>query len=349
MKNRPVRIILALLILAAAGAVIFIYYSVTGKTSRSIYATGIMDGREVNLAPKVAGRISLICCNEGDPVKEGQLAITLESDDIKASVDQAIAGIERAKADINVSRAAVESAEAGIKSSDADTKSAEADLEKARVQMDEAKREAGRAEELHKKEFISKESRDQAVANADAAVAQFKSDGAKLNAARSKREAAVAQMNTSVSQLNASRAALKEAEANLAFNKSKLNDTTILSPVTGTVIFKSMEKGETVSPGVTVLTVVDLNSLYARADIDEQRIGWMALDSPASLTVEGIPGKVFKGKVIEIGRYGEFATQRDVPRGREDIKTFRVKIKVDDPGGLLKPGMTVEAEIEKKR
>jgi RND family efflux transporter MFP subunit len=215
--------------------------------------------------------------------------------------------------------------------------------------MDEAKREAGRAEELHKKEFISKESRDQAVASADAAFAQFKSDGAKLNAARSKREAAVAQMNTSVSQLNASKAALKEAEANLAFNKSKLDDTTISSPVTGTVIFKSMEKGETVSPGVTVLTVVDLNSLYARADIDEQRIGWIALGSPASLTVEGLTGKVFKGKVTEIGRYGEFATQRDVPRGREDIKTFRVKIKVDDPGGLLKPGMTVEAEIEKKR
>jgi HlyD family secretion protein len=349
LKKKPVRIILALFILAAAGVAIFVYYSVRGKNSRFVSATGIMDGREVNLAPKVAGRISLICCNEGDPVEEGQLAITLESDDIKASVDQAIAGIERARADIKVSRAAVESAEAGIRSADADIKSAEADLEKTRVQMDEAQREAGRAEELHKKEFISKESRDQTVANADAAVAQFKSDGAKLNAARSKREAAVAQLKTSVNQLNSSGAALKQAEANLAFNKSKLNDTTILSPVTGTVIFKSMEKGETVSPGVTILTVVDLNSLYARTDIDEQRVGWLALGSPASLTVEGMPGKVFRGKVTEIGRYGEFATQRDVPRGREDIKTFRVKIKVDDPGGLLKPGMTVEAEIEKKR
>lgn len=349
MKKKLVRIILALLIVAAAAVAIFVYFSARGKNSLFVSATGIMDGREVNLAPKVAGRISWICCNEGDLLTEGQRAISLESNDIKASVDQSVAAIERAKSDIKVSQAAVAGAEAGVRSSDADIKSAEADLEKTRVQMDEAKREAGRAEELHKKEFISKESRDQAVASADAALAQFKSDGAKLNAARSKREAAVAQINISVSQLNASRAALKEAEANLAFNKSKLDDTTISSPVTGTVIFRSMEKGETVSPGVTVLTLVDLSSLYARVDIDETRVGWIALGSPASLTVDGMPGKVFRGKVTEIGRYGEFATQRDVPRGREDIKTFRLKIKVDDPAFLLKPGMTVEAAIEKKR
>jgi hypothetical protein len=57
---------------------------------------------------------------------------------------------------------------------------------------------------------------------------------------------------------------LKESEANIAFYRSKLKDMTITTPVTGTVIFKAFEKGETVSPGVTILTVVDLNSLYAR-------------------------------------------------------------------------------------
>jgi HlyD family secretion protein len=74
----------------------------------------------------------------------------------------------------------------------------------------------------------------------------------------------------------------------------------------------------------------------------------VALDSEAFIRAEGIPGKVFKGKVSEIGRYAEFATQRDVTRGRQDIKTFRVKVKVTDTGGVLKPGMTVEVEIPKK-
>jgi hypothetical protein len=58
---------------------------------------------------------------------------------------------------------------------------------------------------------------------------------------------------------------------------------------------------------------------------------------------------VFKGKVSELGRYAEFATQRDVTRGRQDIKTFRVKINIEDSAGLLKPGMTVEVEIPQKK
>jgi HlyD family secretion protein len=72
------------------------------------------------------------------------------------------------------------------------------------------------------------------------------------------------------------------------------------------------------------------------------------LGNDASVTVESRPGKVFRGRVSEIGRYAEFATQRDVTRGRQDIKTFRVKIKVDDKEGILKPGMTVSVEIPKK-
>lgn len=69
---------------------------------------------------------------------------------------------------------------------------------------------------------------------------------------------------------------------------------------------------------------------------------------PFTPIVDGLPGRKFQGRVSEIGRYAEFATQRDVVRGREDIKTFRVKVRVDDPGGFLKPGMTVEVMISKQ-
>ena len=71
------------------------------------------------------------------------------------------------------------------------------------------------------------------------------------------------------------------------------------------------------------------------------------LNAVAMIRTEGESKRVFKGRVSEIGRYAEFATQRDVLRGRQDIKTFRVKIDIDDPAGILKPGMTVEAEIMK--
>ncbi len=348
MKKESRRILILLIILAAAFAGIYVYYVETNRPAASIRVTGIIDGYEVNLAPKVAGRISWECCSEGDTVKEGQVAIRLDSEDIRASVDQAGAGVEKADADIRSSEAAIRTAEANVKSADADAKSAQAGIEKAFAQMEESRKEAERAKELYGSDYISKESRDQSVAAYDVNVAAHKASKEQLNAAHAKRNAAEAQLHASVSQLNSSRAMLREASANLAYYRTKLDDTVIKSPVTGTAIFKSLEAGETVSPGVTIMTVVDLGGLYARVDIDETKVGGIVLNSPALVRVDGVPGKVFRARVSEIGRYAEFATQRDVIRGREDIKTFRVKVKVEDVSGLLKPGMTVEVEIPKK-
>ena len=345
MKRSAKRVIVPLSVVLAACAVITLVYLFRGKEVPALHVTGIIDGIEVNLSPKVAGRISWVRCQEGEMVQEGQAVIALESDDVKASLEQAIAGTERSRADLQVAEASIGTCKANVLGADAEMKSAAAEVEKSRVQMEQSKREADRRKELYDKNLIARESFDQMVAVYDANVAAYESSKEKINAARSKKDAALGQLNAAVGQLNSSRAMLKESEANIAFFRSKLKDMTITTPATGTVIFKAFEKGETVSPGVTILTVVDLNSLYARIDVDETRIGGVVLNGPAVVTVEGVPGRVFKGKVSEIGKYAGFATQRDVVRGREDIKTFRVKVRVDDPSGILKPGMTVDVEI----
>jgi HlyD family secretion protein len=347
LSKKGLRVIIFLIALCVAGVLLYLIFG-GHEAAKSMRVTGIIDGYEVNLAPKVAGRISWECCNEGDAVGEGQVVIRLDSADVRASVEQAAAGVEKAKADMKTDEAAIRSAEANVKSAEADSASAKADIDRAFAQMDQSRKDMQRAKDLSAKEYISKQSLDQAVAAYDVNAAAYSASKEQLVAANEKRRAAEAQLSAAVSQVGSSKAALSEAVANLAYYQSKLDDTVIKSPVNGTVIFKSMETGETVSPGVTIMTLVDLKSLYARVDIDETKIGGIVLDGPAFVRVDGMPGKVFKGKVAEIGRYAEFATQRDVVRGREDIKTFRVKVKVDDKKGLLKPGMTVEVEIPEK-
>lgn len=346
-SKKRLRALLSLIVLCAAGALIF---SSLGRNnvSHSVRVTGIIDGVEVNLAPKVSGRISWTCCTEGDSVSEGQTAVRLESEDVRASVQQAAAGVEKSKADVTTAQASVRSGEANVKSAAADAASARADIQKTKAQMEESGREMERARKLFSKDYISREALDQAVALYDVNAASYEAAREQLNAALERRNASVADLKAARSRLNSSKAGLDESLAGLDYYRSKLKDTVIKSPVSGTVIFKSMETGETVSPGVTIMTIVDLNGLYARVDVDETKIGGIVLDSPAFVRVDGMPGKVFRGKVTEIGRYAEFATQRDVVRGREDIKTFRVKVKVDDKAGLLKPGMTVEVEIPAK-
>lgn len=348
MKKWTKRVIATIVVFIAVFLAIGVSLLSRNRKPPVFHVTGIIDGVEVNLSSKVAGKISRISCNEGDKVQAGQVVITLESDDIKASLEQAMAGVERAKANVKVAEASIENSRANVLAAEAEVKSAAADLEKAGAQMEESRRQADRREDLYKKNLIAKESRDQMVTEHAINVAAYDSSKEKLNAARSRKDVAASQLNAAISQWNSSKAMLKEAEANRAFFRSKRDDTSIVTPVTGTVIFKALETGEMVSPGAAVLTIVDLNSLYARVDIDETKIGRVVLNDKAFVRVEGVPGKTFEGRISEIGRYGEFATQRDVVRGREDIKTFRVKVRVDDPSGTLKPGMTVDVEMPGK-
>lgn len=342
MKRRWVYFAITFLILTTA---LIIFFTGKGRKIEFIKTAGIVEGIEVNISTKVPGRISYICCKEGDAVRKGDRVITLEAKDLRASVKQALAGVEKAKAEVSVSEAAIEGARANITSADAEIKSAIADAEKNRVQMEEAKRQMDRAKALYEREAVSEESRDSAVANYDTAVANYASSKAKLSASYAKRDVAAAQLNTAESQLKYAKAGLRESEADLAYNRARFADTIVKTPISGIVVFKALEKGEMATPGTTILTIVDLNNLYVRVDIEETFVGDIALDSEAIIRTEGAPDRIFKGKVSEVGRYAEFATQRDVLRGRQDIKTFRVKITVNDPTGFLKPGMTVEAKI----
>jgi len=343
------RIVIIAVIVFIVVITTFLFSVNKGKNSGTIKSTGIIEGIEVNLSPKISGRISYLCCNEGDSIEKGRIAIKLESDDLRALAEQARAGIERARADIKVSESAVGNAQANITTAEADIKTTESDIEKARVQMELAKSEMDRATALYKKDFVSKESVDLAVTAYHASVADYTSSQSRLASAHSKRDAAEAQLKTAESQVSSAKANLKQAEATLSYNLARLADTIITSPLSGNVFFKAVEQGETVSPGMTILTIVDMQDLYARVDIDETLIDNVVLNSKAVISTEGATGRKFNGTVYEIGRYAQFATQRDVTRGRQDIKTFRVKIKLEDNGGVLKPGMTAEVEILKKK
>ncbi len=81
------RIIIPAIILLVVGTIIIIFYARREKRAETIHTTGIVEGVEVNLSPKVSGRISYMCCNEGDSVREGEVVIKLESDDLRASVE----------------------------------------------------------------------------------------------------------------------------------------------------------------------------------------------------------------------------------------------------------------------
>ena len=128
----------------------------------------------------------------------------------------------------------------------------------------------------------------------------------------------------------------------MQFYTDQLNDTVIRAPISGTVVSKNLEVGEWVTPGTPILTVDDLSTIWARVDMEETDLGAIRIGSPAQVTLPTRPPLIFPGQVMAIGQEGQFATETDVRRGRQDIRTFYVKVRVLQATGQVKPGMTAE-------
>ena len=300
MKNK-----MTILAAAAAAIIIFaiIFFYFKDKDSESIRTAGIVQGTEVNITSNIPGKIADLCCSEGGNITAGSVAASLDSDDLKAAVEQADASVQRAIADI---------------------KTSEANIEAAKARLVETKIQKERITSLFQEDLVPRAQFDASEANFNSAAAIHKA---------------------SVSQLASSKAKLKEAEALLSQQKARLKDTIIITPISGVVVFKALERGEFVSPGTTIYTIVDMEDLWVRIDVEESLIGTIKISSSAFISTDAMPDKKIEGKVFEIGRYADFATQRDVKHGTQDIKTFHVKIHFTDAEKFLKPGMTVNVEI----
>lgn len=277
-----------------------IYYLMPRKLPGGIIrTTGAIEATEVNLGSKITERIKEIRFEEGDYVKNGEIAIILDDEKRKAEYDGAQANLEIARANMLTIKA---------------------DIEMARVKIEDAKRDLNRMSSLLEKSLVSQNDKDKAQTNYDLAVAN---------------------LNKVQAQEILSNASISQAQAALNLAKANLDDTVIVSTISGIVTLKAFEPGEMVPAGAAVLTVVDIKNIWARVDVEETAIAKIKLGDAATVKVDALTEEEFKGRVAEINSEGEFATQRDVRRGRQDIKTFRVKVKIDEPKDMLKPGMTV--------
>jgi HlyD family secretion protein len=308
-------------------------YRISGKKANENYirTVGIIESQEVNLSSEVSGRIEQLFYQEGDTVETGDVVIKLESAEIEARVKEARANLKNAKAELKKAQANVQISRASIDE-------VNAEIEKAKADLKDAKRNLERANTLWEDTVISERDYDEIKTRHDMASAQLRSWEANLDVTEAK-------YRFSLAELQSAKARVEEAQANLAVYEAQLDYTLIRTPISGMVVNKTLEAGEWASPGVTILTIHDLARIWARIDLEETNLGEVKLGDAASVRVSSLPDREFEGRVIEIGIQGEFATQRDVKRGRQDIRTFRLRILILHPEGLLRSGMTAEVTI----
>ena len=337
-------LIIAAISLVILGLALFRFIQ-TKKPSDCIETTGLIEATEVGLASKIPGRIDWLCCKEGDSITAGALAIRLDNKELKAKVEQGRKALNAAQASLKISEANLENTRLEVDAVKAEVQAVEAEVARMNVLTEDAKRNLNRVFGLFKEGLTSEREMDAAKTNYDANYAQLDSAKARKRAGDVKLKTSISNIKSAEAQVASAKAKMQESHAALSVIETQLKDTEIISPIDGVVVYKAFETGEVVNAGAPIYTVHDLKNIWARVDIEETIIGEIRLGNSAKVTASSLPDREFTGDVIEIGREGEFATQRDVTRGRSDIRTFRVKIGIKEPNGLLKSGMTVKAKI----
>ncbi|MGC1461378.1 MAG: efflux RND transporter periplasmic adaptor subunit [Terracidiphilus sp.] len=285
----------------------------------------------VNVGATSFGRITHFYVKEGDLVKKGQTVATVESVQQEATVSGQVAAIAAAKTDI-VSYIAAE------KTADANLEHANADLEQKKLDWD-------RAQALYKDGILAKQDFDAKKAAYDLDVASVAQ--------------AVAQLNQAKAQTDSQRGHLQTQVATLRANQDLLNKTIAIAPFDGIVTNMPLREGETVVVGIqnaegsTLMTIADMSVVTAEVKVDETDIVNIQLGQPAEVTVDALPGKVFKGHVTLVGdqallRSTGIATSQSTT-GTEEAKDFKVVVTLDGPIDGLRPGLSCTAKITTAR
>lgn len=281
----------------------------------------------VNLGATAMGRVTHLYVKEGDHVKAGQVVATIENVQQEASVHGQQAAIASARTDI-ASYVAAE-------------KTAEANVEHAKADLEQKKLDWNRAQSLYKAGIMARQDYDAKKAAYDLDVATLAQAAAQLNQAKA---------NTA-----SARSRLRTQEATLRANQDLLNRTIAVAPFDGIVTNEPIREGETVVEGIqnaegsTLMTVADMSVITAEVKVDETDIINVKYGQPADVTVDALPGKVFKGHVTLVGdqallRSTGVATSQSTT-GTEEAKDFKVVVTLDKPSSDLKPGLSCTAKI----
>ncbi|MCC6544108.1 MAG: efflux RND transporter periplasmic adaptor subunit [Nitrospirae bacterium] len=337
------RLIIPLFLIVIIIAVILLYswrYKLNNPHA-PVEATGIIETIEVDVSPEIQEKIEWLCCEEGIEVKRGDLLVRLSDRKLAARVNEGRALLTGAVARLEEARANLENSKARVESARAVVQAAQSEIDRSRALNEDARGNFNRISELFKDGYTTKKDMDTAKAAFDAATAQMSAAESKKASEEASVSTAMAGVKSAEAQVSSAKAAIEEARAGLKLSETLFKDSVITSPVNGVITYKAFEIGETAIPGKAIYTIHDMQKIWARVDVEETDVGRIRLNGKAVISSNALPDKRFDGEVTEIGREAAFATQRDVSRGRQDIKTFRVKVGVKKPDGLLKPGMTV--------
>ena len=163
------------------------------------------------------------------------------------------------------------------------------------------------------------------------------------------RQAQIQSLSTQLAQARwqkeVNQAEIAKAQAEILEIESRVSDLNLLSPINGVVTARSVEPGVVVAAGKTLLTIIDPKTIYLRGYVPEGEIGKVKVGQQARVFLDSMPKQPFSARVTAIDTQASFTPENIYFQDDRVKQVFGVKISLENPQGLAKPGMPVDAEI----
>jgi HlyD family secretion protein len=285
-----------------------------GTMVKSVVATGKVEPTtKIEIKSKANGIIKALNADVDLAVKEGDILVELDK-------EQLAAALRGAEANLLAARASLEAAEAQARKNSVEAEGPDAEF---------ARRAYDRARSLYAQSLIAQSTLDDAHGLVDMAD--------------NRKRAAQSQLAISQAKVAEARAQVAQAKAAADRAAEDVANATIRAPIRGTVLSRDVEIGSPVSSilnlganATLVMTLGDIAQVFVRGKVDEADIGRVRLGQQARIRVETFKDKSFNGRVTQISPMGV---------EKDNVTNFEVRVSIDNPGKELKANMTANAEI----
>jgi len=322
--SKFIRLLIILIVLAAAGTAFF--YAKNEKTSNSLTLYGNVDIREVDLGFRVSGKLAEMHYDEGDAVKKGDILALLDTEPYQHEYDAASARVKRAAA-------LVQKYESGNRPQE--IKSAKAQVTEAEASYTNARRDFIRQTELVEAKATSQKILDQAEAKHEETAARLQATRESL---------ALLEEGFRQEDILASKEELNEAEAQLKLAAVRLQDSKLVAPNDGMLITRIVEPGTVLTSGTPVYTLSLENPVYIRAYISGPNLGQIFTGAEVEITSDST-STTYPGKIGFISPRAEFTPKSvETPELRTDL-VYRLRIIAEDLDNGLRQGMPVTIHL----
>ena len=307
--------------------------------------TGVVAANEVIVAAQITGRIRNLVVDEGSRVTAGHPVCDLEPREIEAEIRSHRAFVAQLTSRVaqseEILRLERERTRTQLTKAEAELQVAIAEKERALSEQRQIESDLRRLAEMLEEGIISRQEWEREQTRKDVSRAWIRSLKDRIRAAQAELELARAnagQVRVASMDVEQTRSRLDQETAVVSGLEARLSYTKIVAPIDGMVSLRVASAGEVIRAGDPIVTIVDLDNIWVRTDLEESYINRVRIGQ--ALNVRLTTGEELTGTVTFISPEAEFATQRDVNRVRRDVRTFAIKVRVPNEDRKVHPGMT---------